>query len=147
MSKRTLQWIVVVFVGGLVGVVWLIHRPASDEARYRNMLCTRNAYTRALAAEHGRFGSFVQVVHPASHFLNKYRTEREALLASGFLTNVTLRLPADKLRRDEWYKREAVLVHSTNMVVLLPIVSTNENEEMITCRTCDITALRRALGE
>ncbi len=146
MSKRALQCIVVVFLGAIV-VLWVIARPASDEARYRNMLRTRNSYSRALSAEHGRFGSLVQVVHPSSHFLNRYRAEREALLASGFLTNVTLRLPADKLRRDEWYKREAVLVHSTNVEVLLPIVSTNENEEIITCRSCDMAALRRTLGE
>ena len=147
MSKCTLKWIAVMLVGATVGIVWVTTRPASDEARYRNMLHTRNSYTRALSAEHGRLGSLVQVVHPSSHFLNKYRAEREALLASGFLTNVTMRLPGDKLRRDEWYKREAVLVHSTNIEVLLPIVSTNEIEEVITCRTCDMAALRRALGE
>ena len=127
---------------------WIVYviTPKNDEGRFQSMRHASASYSRALSAEHGRWGGFFSIFHRSDHFLKTYKAERKALFASGFLTNLTFTIPVDGARRNEWIRQEVVLTHGTNVEVAFPILS-HDGEETITCRTQDAAFLRQTLGE
>jgi hypothetical protein len=121
-------------------------RPMTDEEKFQTMRKDVQSFSEAVAEEQGRWGDVLRLLHYAKHYSNIYKSERAALLASGYLTNVTFKIPKIATERDEWNRREALLVRGTNVEIVLPIIVT-ETEEAITCRTQDVGKLHQVLGE
>jgi hypothetical protein len=120
--------------------------PQNDEERFQAMRHASALYSHALSVEHGRWGGFFSIFHRSDYLLKTYKADREALFASGFLTNLTFRVPAEGVRRDEWIRQETVLTQSTNVEVAFPILI-HDSQETITCRTQDAAFLSHNLGE
>src|SRR5690349_2748459 len=132
MRWRTLQMIVLFCLTAIL-VVWVAHSflTESDESRFQNMLRAIRSHEKAVAAEHGPWGGPLGLLHPSRHFEKIVDSKRAALFASGYLTNVTFKIPQDTARAEAWYKREDVLVHGTNVHVFILILQPNEHT--LTC--------------
>jgi len=109
------------------------------------MLRAGRSYSNARALEQGRWSGALGLLHLSRHYAKVYDSEREALLASGLLTNVSVRLPQDAGGREKWYLRETALLHGTNMYAIL--LRLEDDEHTFTCRTPDVKLLLRSLGE
>ena len=99
----------------------------------------------AVAAEHGPWGGPLGLLHLSRHFEKIVDSKRAALFASGYLTNVTVKVPQDTARRDAWYNRLDVLLHGTNVHAI--ILNLQPYEHTLTCRTRDVGLVYHALEE
>jgi hypothetical protein len=146
-DRRFFQRIAVVCV--IAGVIyWVAHlaRPMSDSEWFQTMQSAGLSFSKAVSEERGHWGEVLRLFHYSRHYLKIYKSEREALLASGYLTNLTFKIPEDATEQNEWFRREAVLIRDTNVQIVLPIMTT-EKGETITCRMQDVRELHQVLGK
>jgi hypothetical protein len=151
MSNRKIQ--IVVLVCLLLGVVsWMFYAftpSKTDEARYLEMRHTSRSISLALSAENGRLGIIVRLFHMLLHIPDRYfkqfDAQREELLASGYLTNISITVSNATSRRGQLTRQLTSVTEGWD--ILRWHLSWQSNGVAVTCRPQDEVRLRHALGQ
>ena len=156
MRNRMIQILVLVFL--LFGVVvWIFYAFApsktngakTDEARYHELLLTSRSISLAFSAENGRLAIIVRLLHRLFHIPDRYfkqfDAQCEGLLASGYLTNISITVSNATSHRGQLTRQLTSVTGAWD--ILRWHLSWQSNGVAVTCRPQDEVRLRHALGQ
>jgi hypothetical protein len=129
-------------------IFWVFYAftpPENDEARYRDMQHASRLFARALSVEKSRFGAIMRPLHLSGRYVRRFETQREALLASGYLTNISVNVSNATGRRGPLVKQLDTVTRGTD--ILICELSWRSNIVAVTCRPQDEARLRYALAK
>jgi hypothetical protein len=148
MSNRKVQVFLLLaclIAGVILWAIYTFTQSRTDEAKYHAMLLTSRSFGLAVSAEKGRFGNLVTPLHISDLGIARFDTQREALLSSGYLTNISITVSNAAGRRGQLVKQLDAATKGTD--ILICQLSWQSNRVAVTCRPQDEIRLRRALGE
>lgn len=124
--------------------VWLVFNASSlrtDDERYRDMLRIRQKAPGIANAEKGEWGVVIRPLGLYDHLLKRWATHTDALLETGYLTNVNLEFSG--LGRAQLVGRlDAAIVGTDALICRFSVIS---NTVQLVCRPEDVTLLEKAL--
>jgi hypothetical protein len=134
----------------LCGVLaWLLSPPTNDEARYRAMLRDRDWATKAMTVGRGTMELESLRDKIADHLGKRFHADQEALLATGYLTNIFVPAPngggatVSTFGERQIIKRVWSLRINTNLFI--GVHDIESNRWLITCRPQDVNLVREVL--
>jgi hypothetical protein len=153
MRKRKFQ---IIFIGCLLAVLafWLLRPPnqgTGDEQRYRQMLRAQGWGWRLNSAQKQLPGALVRLFRVANlkqTYVDKADAQAEALLASGYLTSVSItitNLPLTATNEKSSLAEVQRRLRSCLQGDAFCSFYMQSNQALITCRTSDLALFRRAL--
>ena len=146
MSKRKL--LVLLTVGVLVcPLLWLIFsldRGRTDGEKYRSLQRLHRLSIQAYSAEQSRLGALLGRLRLADRCDERFDARRDELLASGYLTNISVELPNAAGRKRYVFAQLTRVERGSDALICGLVVSSNS--VAITCRPQDAGRFRRALA-
>jgi hypothetical protein len=147
MSKR--KFLVLLTVGLLVAcpTVWLFFSLVggkTDAEKYRSLQRLYNLGFRARCAELSRLGAPLRRFRLADRCYDRFNVQRDELLASGYLTNISVELSNAAGRKAYVLKQLSGIERSTDALICGLVLSSNSL--VITCRPQDAGRFRQALA-
>jgi hypothetical protein len=149
---------ILVLVSFLIGMVlWIFYglapsktdEPKTDEARYRELLLTSRSISLAFSAESGRLGIAVRLFHRLlqipDRYFKQFDAQSERLLASGYLTNISITVSTARSHRGKVTRQLACVPEAWDIVRWQ--ISWRSNAVAVMCRPQDEFRLRHALGQ
>ena len=146
MSKRRL--LVLLTAGLLVcPLLWLfVSRPGgkTDGEKYRTMQRFHRLGIQAYSAEQSRLGALLRPYRLADRCDERFDARRDELLASGYLTNISVELSNAAGRKAYVFKQLTGVERGSDALICGLVFSSNS--VAITCRPQDAGRFRRALA-
>jgi hypothetical protein len=143
MSKRKV--LVLLSVGLLVGVIlWLFCSPReTDGQKYHRMQRLRRLEVQAYSAEQSRLGALLRPFALSDQLTHRFDVRRDQLLASGYLTNISVELSNAAGRKAYVFQRLTGVERSSDALVCDLVFASNSL--VITCRPRDAGSFLQAL--
>ena len=146
MSKRRL--VVLLAVVLLVcPILWLLFSRAggqTDAEKYRSLQRLHGLGSQAYFAEQGRFGALLRPLSLTDRCDDRFDVQRDELLASGYLTNISVGL-SNAAGRKPYVFQQLTRAERGSDALLCGLVFSS-NSVVITCRPQDAGRFRQALA-
>lgn len=146
MSKRKL--LVLLTVGLLVcPVLWLFFTLAggkTDAEKYRSLQRLHSLGIQVYSAEQGRLGALLRPFRLTDRCDDQFDARRDQLLASGYLTNISIELSNAAGRKPYVFKQLTGVERGCDALICGLVFSSNGLA--ITCRPQDAGRVRQALA-
>jgi hypothetical protein len=146
MSKRRL--LVFLTVGLLVCLMlWLFFTLAggnTDAEKYHSMQRLHRLAIQAYSAEQGPAGPLLRPLRLADRCDDRFDSRRDELLASGYLTNISVELSNAAGRKAYVFKQLTGIERGSDALICGLVFSSNS--VAITCRPQDVDRFRQALA-
>src|SRR4051794_2284661 len=147
MSNRKIQILVLMCLLAVV-VVWAVRAltpDRTDEGKYREMFRTSHTFRHVLSVERSWLGRFLAPLHIYDFYTQRFNAERDALLSSGYLTNISITVSNANGRRVQVITQLDAATKGTD--ILICQLSWRTNSILVTCRPQDMVRLRHAVGD
>ena len=147
MGKRKLQIFVIACLlgSGLLLLFYSFDEPKTDKERYQRMVESRPSFSKLVATEKGTWGPLVRPLHLSDRYIKKFESYREALLATGYLTNMAMTVSNAQQCRLELVIRLDKATQGSDAIVCGFAV--RSNLVSVTCRVEDVARFRHALED
>jgi hypothetical protein len=116
----------------------------TDAEKYRRMQRLHRLGIQAYSAEQSRFGALLRRLRLADRCDERFDAQRDELLASGYLTNISVDLSNAAGRKAYVFKQLTGVERGSDALICGIVLSSNS--VAITCRPQDAGRFRRALA-
>ena len=146
MSKRKVLALLIagLLVCPILGLFFSLGGGKTDAGKYRSMQRLHNLAIQAYSAEQSHFGAFVRPLRLADRCDERFDARRDELLASGYLTNITVGLSNAAGRKAYVFGQFSRIERSSDALVCGLVFSSNS--VVITCRPRDADRFHQALA-